>query len=210
MDAFFSTPRFIKCLTDISMNLSFLNCTRKEKKAALMEDLIRINQHLPANVYIPFVNSSLRNHAVLHIPPNECHVFQTKERSPFLICIELYRPDELSENIEKQPFGKVKTKQFSEYVETEVRTPVKNKGFKNLGKLLPQIAKTPKVALSRDIEKLADIQVSKPLFAKRTNKHVVRSFVPKTTKNSNDIFVKTESTGKRLEKSKIAKAQPLI
>lgn len=101
MDAFFSTPRFIKCLTDISMNLSFLNCTRKEKKAALMEDLIRINRHLPANVYIPFVNSSLRNHAVLNIPPNECHVFQTKERSPFLICIELYRPDELSEYIEK-------------------------------------------------------------------------------------------------------------
>lgn len=43
MDSFFSTPRFIKCLTDISMNLSFLNCSRKEKKAALMQDLKRIN-----------------------------------------------------------------------------------------------------------------------------------------------------------------------
>lgn len=43
MDAFLSTPRFIKALTDISMNLSFLQCSRKEKKAALMQDLLKVN-----------------------------------------------------------------------------------------------------------------------------------------------------------------------
>ena len=38
----------------------------------------------------------MRNHAVLHICVDECRVWQTKERSPFLICIEVFRPDELT------------------------------------------------------------------------------------------------------------------
>jgi len=33
---------------------------------------------------------------VLHIALSECRVFQTKERSPCLIAVELYRPDELN------------------------------------------------------------------------------------------------------------------
>jgi len=52
-------------------------------------------------VYIPFVAESARNYAVLHIPIDEVHVFQTKERAPYLICIEVYRPDELSDFIKK-------------------------------------------------------------------------------------------------------------
>jgi len=43
MEAFLSTPRFIKCLTDVSLNLSVLTGSRKEKKAMLMQDLVRIN-----------------------------------------------------------------------------------------------------------------------------------------------------------------------
>lgn len=51
---------------------------------------------MPASVYIPFVSNSIRNYAVLHVPLSECRVFQTKERSPCLIVVELYRPDELT------------------------------------------------------------------------------------------------------------------
>jgi hypothetical protein len=47
-------------------------------------------------VYIPFVSNSIRNYAVLHIPLSECRVFQTKERAPFMVAVELYRPDELN------------------------------------------------------------------------------------------------------------------
>lgn len=54
-----------------------------------------MNQKLPAAVYLPFVNSAIRNYAVLHIPVKEVRVFQTKERSPFVVCIEVFRPDEL-------------------------------------------------------------------------------------------------------------------
>jgi hypothetical protein len=32
----------------------------------------------------------------LHIPPNEARVFQTKERAPVLLAIEVFRPDEMA------------------------------------------------------------------------------------------------------------------
>ncbi len=57
---------------------------------------------MPAAVYVPFVNSAIRNYAVLHIPVSELKVFQTKERAPFVICIEIYRPDELCAYVEQK------------------------------------------------------------------------------------------------------------
>ena len=106
LQAFLSTPKFIKSLTDISLNLSQAKVPKEEKESILREELHKINLSLPASVYIPFVNSkhliystyldSIRNYAVLHIPLSECRVFQTKARAPFMIAVELYRPDELS------------------------------------------------------------------------------------------------------------------
>lgn len=50
--------------------------------------------HLPSAVYIPFVSTSMRNYSVLHINVMEAKVFVTKERAPFLVCIEVFRPEE--------------------------------------------------------------------------------------------------------------------
>jgi hypothetical protein len=33
---------------------------------------------------------------VLHIPAEEARVFVTKERCPLMLCVELYRPEEIS------------------------------------------------------------------------------------------------------------------
>jgi hypothetical protein len=66
-----------------------------DRKAYLKEALTAINRKLPASVYIPFVNNSIRNYAVLYIVVDEAKVFQTKERAPLLLCIEAYRPEEL-------------------------------------------------------------------------------------------------------------------
>lgn len=55
-----------------------------------------MNRKLPAQVYIPFVNKSMRNYAVLHIAVEEAKIFQTKERAPLLLCIEAYRPIEMT------------------------------------------------------------------------------------------------------------------
>jgi hypothetical protein len=41
----------------------------------------------------------MRNYAVLRIPPNEAKLFKTKERAPMLLCVELYRPDEINQEI---------------------------------------------------------------------------------------------------------------
>ncbi len=41
-----------------------------------------------------FLLDSIRNYTVLNIVYDECKVFSTKERSPFYICIEIYRPEE--------------------------------------------------------------------------------------------------------------------
>jgi len=49
--------------------------TKEEKEEILKVELRKLNHHLPAAVYLPFVNSSTRNYAVLHIPPNESGVF---------------------------------------------------------------------------------------------------------------------------------------
>lgn len=58
----------------------------------LKEQLKVVNSMLPAVIYIPFSNLTARSCAVLHIPVLECKVFATKERAPYMICIEVYNP----------------------------------------------------------------------------------------------------------------------
>ena len=62
---------------------------------ALQEGLRKVNQGLPATVYIPFVRNSLRNYAVLNICVDESKLFLTKSRAPYMICLEMYRPEEI-------------------------------------------------------------------------------------------------------------------
>lgn len=68
-----------------------------------------MNRRLPASVYIPFVNSTIRNFTILHIVIAEAKVFQTKERAPLLLCIEAFRPEaELQISLEMKKGGKKK------------------------------------------------------------------------------------------------------
>ena len=56
--AFLSTPKFIKSLSDISLNLSAMKGVPKDEKLRqLKTELHKVNRYLPASVYIPFVNS---------------------------------------------------------------------------------------------------------------------------------------------------------
>ena len=116
INAYLSTPKFIKYLTDISE----LIATETNKKAALKRELRKLNQYLPASVYIPFCQDSLRNYAVLHIPPEEVTIFQTKSRAPFMFTVELYRPDELSIAAQSSKVGRSNTiiKQFKNNLHT--------------------------------------------------------------------------------------------
>ena len=76
LNQFMSTPKFIKCLTELSQTLGLMkDAPKSEKKDILKAELIKLNQQLPATVYVPFVGNSTRNQCVLHIPPAEAVVF---------------------------------------------------------------------------------------------------------------------------------------
>ena len=93
-DSYLSTPNFVKRLCEISDGLIGLD--DKAKRKFLMKNLMDVNKQLPAAVYIPFVNQSMRNFAVLHIVAEESRIFKTEERCPLLLCIEVYRPTEIA------------------------------------------------------------------------------------------------------------------
>jgi hypothetical protein len=48
-------------------------------------------------------------------------VFQTKERSPILLCIEVYRPDELNMFVEKQEVKGKKRKSIIQKVSNKMK-----------------------------------------------------------------------------------------
>ncbi len=58
-------------LTEISLALIHVT----DRKEFLKTELTKLNRRLPAAVYIPFVNSSMRNYAILHIAVDEAKVF---------------------------------------------------------------------------------------------------------------------------------------
>lgn len=96
-DHYMSTLWFWQELTDISINL----LKAPNKKERLIEALIELNKKLPAASYIPFDKAFTRECAVLHIPISEVKVFKTKERAPFLICVEIYKPYEELQNAQE-------------------------------------------------------------------------------------------------------------
>ena len=86
--SYMSTLAFIDALTQISQLL----LTVQSKTEFLKEELKKINKLLPAGIYVPFNTFKARNCAILHIPISEARVFTTKERAPFKISIEIFRP----------------------------------------------------------------------------------------------------------------------
>lgn len=89
-DPFYSTLNFFDCLKEISFALN----KSSNKHKLLKESLIKINDLLPASVYIPFSTADARNSCVLHIPVSESLIFSTKDRAPFKISIEVFTPAE--------------------------------------------------------------------------------------------------------------------
>ena len=53
---------------------------------------MKMNEQLPANIYIPFSHEEIRSHIILNIVVPETKIFSTKERAPFYICLEIFCP----------------------------------------------------------------------------------------------------------------------
>lgn len=80
------------------VNISDVMKNADPKIVVLRTELKKMNEKLPAAVYVPFYSSTMRNYALLNIVTNESKVFSTKQRTPFYICIEIFRPEEDSQN----------------------------------------------------------------------------------------------------------------
>jgi len=86
-----STPYFLQALTETAYQVFY----EEDRNAYLKERIKKINAHLPAAVYLPFVSGSIRNYSILSIRTEEARVFKTKERAPLLLVFEAYRPSEI-------------------------------------------------------------------------------------------------------------------
>ncbi|CAN8064109.1 unnamed protein product [Agarophyton chilense] len=75
---------FVKCLTHISNGL--FDVQRELRRDVLRRELEKLNDYIPSNVFIP---TERRPHRVLRIVPEEAHVFNTKERVPYLLVVEV-------------------------------------------------------------------------------------------------------------------------
>ena len=90
----------------------------QDKHGTLIDGLNNINRNLPASVYIPFLSNKTRNYAILNIVVQEARLFLTKERAPFMICIEVFRPDELK--LPKEKIENLNRKELEELMEEHI------------------------------------------------------------------------------------------
>ena len=67
----------------------------------LHEQLQKINKNLPAMAYVPLLSKLHRNYMVLNIAEQESRLFVTAEKAPYLICIEVFQPQELDLHIQE-------------------------------------------------------------------------------------------------------------
>ena len=98
--SYHSTLNFIDHLCDISNELP--KHPIEEQMPYLYEQLLEINKKLPCNVYLPFLQDSVRNYLICHIPLDGVKIFRTKTRCPIMLTFEIIRIDEVNKEIKKE------------------------------------------------------------------------------------------------------------
>ena len=117
LTSFLSTIDFVDHLCNLC---EFIRGTNEAgRKELLLKELCKLNRNLPSNVYIPFTSGRIRNYLVCRIPLSETRIIKTKERSPFMITVELIKIEELVYRKE------TKSKKKKEYIllEKEIEDP---------------------------------------------------------------------------------------
>lgn len=82
-----STPNFVNDLTEICVAIL---TSEGDKMQFLQSQLERMNENLPASVYVPVLSKAQRNYMVLNLIPNECRLFFTATKAPYLVNIEVF------------------------------------------------------------------------------------------------------------------------
>eukprot|EP00123_Amoebidium_parasiticum_P001639 comp12787_c0_seq1/m.7925 comp12787_c0_seq1/g.7925 ORF comp12787_c0_seq1/g.7925 comp12787_c0_seq1/m.7925 type:complete len:745 (-) comp12787_c0_seq1:613-2847(-) len=80
---------FINALVGIDDRLVTLT-TKEMRKAQLFAELTIVNLNLPARVYLPLLLApGSPEHHVVRIPPEESVILNSKDRVPFMVCVEV-------------------------------------------------------------------------------------------------------------------------
>ena len=112
LSSFLSNTNFFDHLCNICDIL--LNTAESDRKKTLLSEIKKITKILPSNLYIPFLNNSIRNYVIASIPISECHIFKTKTKTPYMITIECFRLDELNYYLEKKDLIKISSNEKKE------------------------------------------------------------------------------------------------
>lgn len=173
--SYLSTPLFVIALTDISLALIHI----ADRKAYLKTELTKLNRCLPGAVYIPFVNSSMRNYAVLHIAVEEAKVFQTKERAPLLLCFEVFRPDELYLSRERKSINNY-LQSSDDLYDHQRSNSMHSSNYKTANPGKKEDFAMKKQSRAAEMNKASDIKASNPLIIseiKRVSLVLITSFL---------------------------------
>ena len=85
--AFMSTPNFVNDLTEICVAIL---TAEGDKMKFLEESLQKMNEGLPATAYVPVLSYAQRNYMILKMVPDECRLFFTATKAPYLVNIEVF------------------------------------------------------------------------------------------------------------------------
>ena len=157
LSSFLSNINFFDHLCNICDIL--INTQPNERKKVLLNEIHKINKILPANVYLPFLNSSIRNYLIGGISISECHIFKTKERAPYMITMECFRLDELNYFLLNHPFGYLKLNKMSPTEDDNYHQVDEEESNKNVLKL----------TLNNDFEIIPKNKKKKNMFNFLTN-----------------------------------------
>ena len=152
LSSFLSNINFFDHLCNICDIL--INTQPNERKKVLLNEIHKINKILPANVYLPFLNSSIRNYLIGGISISECHIFKTKERAPYMITMECFRLDELNYFLLNHPIGYLKLNKMSPTEDDNYHKVEGEESNKNVLKL----------TLNNDFEIIPKIKKKKTMF----------------------------------------------
>jgi hypothetical protein len=95
LSSFLSSVNFVDHLCNICEVIRSTNPLDQHK--TLLNEIKKVNKILPANIYIPFLNDSIRYYVIGQIPVSEIKIFKTKNRAPFMITVEAFRLEEITE-----------------------------------------------------------------------------------------------------------------
>ena len=111
----------------------------KRKKEIVTREIKKLNLLLPASVYIPFPGRTSSN-VVLHIPPDSVKVFETKEKAPYLVSLEVFEPmEEMKSQEYDDNFSRSGSFSFSVADSTQYAESLKEFFTEEVNKPLPNL-----------------------------------------------------------------------